>query len=62
MVNWIWLEHTVAIHADSWQELRETLSEHEKNWPNHQLRFSNADEKTDGGVVAIYWRPDFKWT
>lgn len=56
MVNFEWLEHTVAVHADSMEELTKELTDFENRWPNMTLKLSSVGETVDGRAVAVYWR------
>ncbi len=56
MVKFEWLEHTVAVRADSMEELTQELVNFENRWPNMALKLSSVNEIVGGGAVAIYWR------
>ena len=55
MVKWTWLKHTVVIHGSNFKEVKSAFEQFEKDFPNHQLKFSNVDD-SDDGCRAIYWR------
>lgn len=58
MVKFEWLEHTVAIRADSMEELTKELVDFENRWPNMKLKLSSTGDTADGGAVAVYWREE----
>ncbi len=55
MIKFEWLEHTVAVHADSMEELTKELVNFENRWPNMKLKLSSVGETVDSGAVAVYW-------
>lgn len=55
MISFKWMEHTLAVHADSMEELNRALVDFENRWPDMKLRLSSVGETVDGGAVAVYW-------
>lgn len=55
MISFKWMEHTLAVRADSLEELNRALVNFENRWPDMKLSLSSVGETVDGGAVAVYW-------